>query len=77
MTCPECPAFRSNHKVATERYAALTKTLHRMASAGLFEDPAYQKLKVEVRAGRVDCQQAREALRVHREGHKITGLSPP
>ena len=81
MACPECPAFGANHKSATERYTALVETLHSMAGAGLFDDPAYKQLRVEVTAGRLNCQQAREALRVHRESHTLpaattTGLSP-
>jgi hypothetical protein len=76
MTCPECPPFRSNHKAAAQRYGALAEALRNMASNDLFEDPTYQKLKAQVKTARLDCQAAREAMRVHKEGHK-TGPSPP
>jgi hypothetical protein len=76
MACPECRAFRSNHKTATERYAALAETLDSMASVGLFEDPAYRQVKIQIHAARLDCRVARAALMVHVESHKLPSISP-
>jgi hypothetical protein len=65
MACAECQAFLSNYTSASERYAALVLMLETMAEAENFADPAFLKLKNEVEAARIDCVQAKEALRVH------------
>jgi hypothetical protein len=74
MPCAECAAFISAYKMATERYATLGYSLHKMASNGHFKDSEYRKLKERVWEARAACEMAKTALRVHREGHKIPGL---
>ena len=69
MGCRECAAFLSNYKELTGQYAVLTETLNKAAKVRRFDDPAFQKLKSQVAAARLDCQLARTALRIHKEGH--------
>ena len=71
MPCAECDAFIAAHKMATEHYSDVTARLPNMASDGEFTSTKYQRLKAEVEEARSSCEMAREALRVHREGHKI------
>jgi hypothetical protein len=39
----ERAAFLTAYRMATERYAATNESLEKMALAGLFEDPGFQK----------------------------------
>ena len=72
MACADCDAFRAAHNMAIMRYSDVMASLHKMASNGEFREK-YQKLKIEVEDARAACEMAREALRVHREGHKAAG----
>jgi hypothetical protein len=54
---------------ATEDYSALGESLDEMVSAGHFNASQYQKLSAEAEKARMACVMAREALRVHQEGH--------
>lgn len=69
MACRECLAFLSNYESAVERYTTLSTNLSTMAKSKPFSDPKYLKLKGEVETARIECQLAREALRVHQTNH--------
>ena len=68
MKCAECGAFESAFKAAGVRFAAATYKLEERAS--LLRDATALRLQREVKASRLDYKMAKEALRVHREGHK-------
>jgi len=57
MKCGRCDAFEFALKTASARYATLLRV------------PKFQKLGPEVNSARRDYKMAKEALRVHKEGH--------
>jgi hypothetical protein len=59
------------YRMATERYAATSEALEKMALAGLFEDPKFHRLNEEAINARQDCEMTKEALRIHQEGHGV------
>jgi hypothetical protein len=69
MHCTECDAFIAAYKMATEDYSALGESLDEMVSSGHFKTREYQKIITEAEEARLVCEMAREALRVHQEGH--------
>jgi hypothetical protein len=69
MDCAECNAFLLNYRLATERYAGLSKQLLNMTSNKNFRSREFQHLKEQTESARIECVRAKEALRIHREGH--------
>jgi hypothetical protein len=69
MKCPNCEAFLSAYRAAAERYAAASDKLDEMKNIVL-KDPAYFQQEAELLASHLDYRLAKDALRVHREGHE-------
>jgi hypothetical protein len=70
MKCAQCGAFESAFKAAGIRYAAATYKLDEKTNATLLRNASYLKMEREAASARLDYKMAKEALRVHREGHK-------
>lgn len=70
MACDQCGAFESAFKAAEARYASATFQLEEKIATTLLRDEAFLKLEREAKSARIDYKMAREALRVHREGHQ-------
>ena len=69
MRCDQCEAFESAFKAAGVRYAAATYAFEERIKASPLRDEEFLKLEREAVASRLHYKMAREALRVHREGH--------
>ena len=69
MKCDQCAAFESAFKTAGVRYAAATYTFEERINASPLRDAKSLTLEREAVASRLDYKLAREALRVHCEGH--------
>jgi hypothetical protein len=70
MKCDQCGAFESAFKDARVRFAATTYNLEEKIAASVLRDDKFLNLEREVPFARLDYKMAKEALRVHREGHK-------
>jgi hypothetical protein len=60
MKCGQCDEFEFALKAASARYAALLRV------------PKFQTRGAEVVSARNEFKMAKEALRVHKEGHRKT-----
>ena len=69
MKCAQCAAFESAFEAAGIRYAAANHNLEEKINATLVQGEEFLKLEREAKSARSDYRMAREALRVHREGH--------
>ena len=67
MPCAECEAFEAAYRIARDHYAGIASSFHKMPVAPTSE---YRKLKLQVEVARDARLMAKEALRVHKEGHR-------
>jgi hypothetical protein len=67
MYCAECDALMAAYSRAAGDYVAVAEKL---LNAVRVADEEYSKLKSDAEQARCVCERAKEALRVHQEGHK-------
>lgn len=68
MYCAECDALKAVYtKVAGDYVAAANSLLNAVRVA---DEEYSKKLKSDAEQARLACERAKEALRVHQEGHK-------
>jgi hypothetical protein len=69
-SAPECGAFIMAYDIASEHFTAIVASLQKLATGIQFKTTEYQALSAETEQARADCEIARDALRVHNEGHQ-------
>jgi len=67
MSCAECEAFEKAYHMARENRASVAASLQKAKGV---EPGEYRKLTIQAKVAKGVCLMAKEALRVHKEGHK-------